>query len=171
MDYIFIISDFNLERLFSVLRDQYKYENDSITEDIYCRNIKDLRKEGGVLICCVDIYRMGLPIDEYSKFSLYNRNWESFVEEYGEEEKTKVQSLSMENGWSPDDGLNTAINGDEIGLAIKVSLDQSEIRLEQGLVRSDPERELDTFCPVTEFGMPEINKMIRELIESCQILE
>ena len=162
------ISDFSIEKLFSVLRDQYKYENNSITEDIYCRNIKDLRKEGGIIICCVDVYRMGLPIDEYSKFSMYNENWESFIEEYGEEEKTRIQSLSNENSWSPDDGLNSAINGDEIGLAIRVTLDQANICLEQGLVRSDPEMSSDTFYPVAEFGMPEINKMIRELIESCK---
>jgi hypothetical protein len=170
MGFVFNINDFNTERLFSVLRDQYKYENDSITDDIYCRNIKDLRKEGGIIICCVDIYRMGLPVEDYYKFSMHNGNWESFFEEYGEEEKTKIQSLSKENGWSPDDGLNTAINGDEIGLAIRVTLDQSNICLEQGLVRGDPEKSSDTFYPVAEFGMPEINKMIRELIESCQIL-
>jgi hypothetical protein len=167
MDHTFNISDFDTEKLFAILKDQYKYENEIITEDIYCRNIKDLRKEGGIIICCLDIFRLGLPLEEYYKFSTYNEDWESFVKENGEDEKAGILTLSQENGWSPDEGLAMSITGEEIGLAIKVSLDQDKIKLEQGLVRSDLEKGSDTFHVIPEFGMPEINKFIRELTESC----
>ncbi len=169
MDHTFNISEFNHEKLFSVLRDQYKIENELITEDIYCRNIKDLRKTGGVIICCMDIFRFGLPVEDYFKFSMYNEDWDSVAEEYDEEEKARIMKLSKECGWTPDDGLNAAINGEEIGLAIKVSLVQDMIRMQKGLVRSDPESGSEFFQGVEVFGMPEINKFIDDFILSCKL--
>ena len=170
MDFVYNINDFNTEKLFSVLRDQYKYEVDTLTEDIYCRNIKDLRREGGTIICCVDIYRMGLPIDDYLKFYNHHEDPGTFLNDNGEEEKERILSYAKEKNWSPDEGLAASINGEEIGLALRVSLDTDRIRLEEGLVRSDPETGLEKFIKMNESGMPEINRMIGELIESCKLL-
>ena len=166
MDFTYNASEFNLERFFSILRDQYKFEDGVITEDIYCKNSKDLRREGGIIICCLDIFRLGLPLEEYYKFSTHSNDRDSF-EEDEEEEKTRILAMAQENGWVPDDGLNMAISGEEIGVAIKVSLDREIVKLEPGLVKGDPETSSDTFYNVSGFGMPEINKMIQELIGSC----
>jgi len=174
MEQFYKITDFDLERFFSSTSEQFEYDNGNISvgDDISCRNLEDLKKKGGAVVCCVDIFSSGFNLKDYYDFSYYSEewdgeDWDTLIEIKGQEERNRLLALAKENGWHPDGDLASAINGDGVGIAIKVQLKNDKIELEVGTVGGESERSAPSFWYCGSFGMPEINKLIADLINAC----
>lgn len=174
MESSYKIEEFDLEKLFSIFSFKYEFEDGSVGEDISCGDLESLKKRGNVVICCVEIFSSGFLLDDYYMFSensednLWgNGGWESFVDENGEDEKARILKIADEKGWKPDGDLAMAINGDGVGVAVKVSLNENVINLEKGFVGGGSEKSSPTFWETFDYGMPEVSKLINDTIKSC----
>lgn len=150
----------------------YESDGNIVGEDTYCSTVEELKDKNGMVICCPDIFSKGFNLDDYEVYCRYSaeilsESWDDFIEEHGEQEMKRIIKLAKRRAWESDTDLYMAINGDGVGVAMLVKLHGDIVEIDPGYVGGESERSSPTFWCASS-GMPEINRMIDEIIKSCK---
>lgn len=168
MVYRYPLRDFALPKFLKHFEGQYKYDEGFVGDEISCTTAEELSAQGGMVICCVDIESGDFLLDDYKKYSdCEDYEEEYLIETYGKAKWNKILRLAKARHWQPDNRLSIAISPGGFSVAILVSLSGDFVELETGYAGGDSERSSADFTGGGVRGMPEIEAMIEDIVQSC----
>jgi hypothetical protein len=174
--YKYPISEFDLPKFFKHLEDQFTWEDagdgPNLMDRTHCTNLEDLRAQGSI-VSTVDIYSRGFLLDEYIDFCGLEEGEEELekqiLETRGKEGCDKILEIAKERGWECDESMLSAAEGTgEFTFGVIVGTSGDDIIIETCFLSEDSVHGIypPSFFP-SGAAMPEIESMIKDLVESC----
>jgi len=164
--YKYPVEKVDVQKLLRCFKPHFSYEGGYVGDEIHCKTIRDLRKHDEGILCHVDLSSGKLLLDEYTEFSdieVYEEEY--FTERLGKKKWQEILRIAKAQRWQPDLWLSCAISYNAVVLL--VTLTDENITIQTGCVGGESERSSAYFEEGHLQSMPEIETMVKSLVENC----